>query len=114
MTTRRGKLPHTQSWDDYLEERLAKNPKEALGYLNMALDEGPEVFLVALKHVVNTQKRGVTGVAAATGLHRVSLHKALSKGGNPRLKTLALVLGALRLHFRIDLKPKAIRKRKSA
>jgi probable addiction module antidote protein len=99
-------------WDDIMEERLAKFPREAVGYLNAALEEGPDVFLVALKHVVNAQKRGVSGVAEATGLHRVSLHKALSRRGNPRLTTLAQILGALRMEFRIT--PKGKRRRKSA
>lgn len=112
MTTRQEKRPKTRSWDAYVEERLARDPKEALHYLNAALDEEPEVFLIALRHVINAQKRRIGDVAVASGVHRVSLHKALSRGGNPRLKTLLRVLDVMNIRMRFASKPK--RRRKSA
>jgi probable addiction module antidote protein len=78
----------------------------------MALDEEPEVFLIALRHVMNAQKRRLSDVAAASGMHRVSLHKVLSSRGNPRLRTLAQVLDVMNMRLQIASKPK--RKRKSA
>jgi probable addiction module antidote protein len=114
MTTRNADTKRSIPWSAIVEEDLADHPEEWPLLLNECLEDGPEVFLVALKHVVAAQKRGVSGVAEATGLHRVSLHKALSKEGNPRLTTLAQVLGAVGLRLRIEEIPKAKRKRKSA
>ena len=113
MSTKPEKRPLTHSWSEYLETRLAKNPKEAVDLLNLALEGGePEVFLTTLRHVMNAQKRRVADVAAASGLHRVSLYKALSKKGNPQLSTLQHVLSALDMQLKITTVPK--RKRRSA
>jgi probable addiction module antidote protein len=58
------------------------------------LEEAPDVFLIALKDVVDAQG-GVTKLAKKTGMHRVSLHTLLSAKGNPRLDNLTRILAAL-------------------
>lgn len=91
---------------DYREslmERLRRSPEEAAAYLNAARAEGQQVFLVALKDVVDAHG-GPTAVAPRAGKHRVSLHKMLSEEGNPTLKSLEAVLDAAGL--RLVVQPK--------
>ncbi len=114
MTTKREALTPSVSWSDLVEEELAREPEEWAPLLNACLDESPETFLAGLRHVLNAQRRGVTGVSAASGVHRVSLYKAFSKRGNPTYKTLVQVLDAVGLRLRVEWKAKPKRQRKSA
>ena len=86
--------------DDLIEAR--KDPVEAEAYLNAHIDEGSELFLLALRDVARA--RGMTGVAKKAGLGRESMYKALSKTGNPRLETLQSVLQALGLRLAVASK----------
>ena len=88
------------SYQDYLLESL-KEPEEAAGYLNAALEGGDiNVFLVALQNVVKAQG-GVTKLADKTHKSRTSLYKALSKTGNPYLKSTNDILSAMGMHLAI-------------
>jgi probable addiction module antidote protein len=63
-------------------------------YLNAVLeDPDPDVFLAAVAVVVKA--KGMTQVAADTGLGRESLYKALAPGAKPRYDTVLKVLRAL-------------------
>jgi probable addiction module antidote protein len=63
-------------------------------YLNAVLeDPDPDVFLAAVADVVKA--KGMTQVAADTGLGRESLYKALAPGAKPRYDTVLKVLRAL-------------------
>jgi probable addiction module antidote protein len=73
-------------------EKLA-NPVAAASFLNASLADSPEVFLEALKKVV--QARQVSKVARESGLQRETLYRSLSEQGNPTLATLSSVLSAL-------------------
>lgn len=87
-------------YQDYLLESL-KDPREAAGYLNAALEGGDiKVFLLALHNVVQAQG-GVTKLANKAHKSRTSLYKALSQKGNPYLKSTHEVLLALGLHLTI-------------
>jgi probable addiction module antidote protein len=55
---------------------------------------------VAVRDVVDA-RLGVSQLASKTGLHRVSLHTALSKRGNPRMDSLERVLEALNLRLAV-------------
>jgi probable addiction module antidote protein len=46
---------------------------------------------------------GIAQVAKAAKLNRVSLYRTLSKGGNPELRSLTAILGAVGL--RLSVKP---------
>lgn len=88
------------SYQNYLIESL-KDPQEAAGYLNAALEGGDiNVFLVALQNVVQAQG-GVTHLASRTQKSRTSLYKALSKTGNPYLKSTNDILSAMGMHLSI-------------
>ena len=88
----------TSAYRDRLLQRL-ENPDEAANYLNAAKDDSLEVFLEALKDVV--QARQMSGVASEAGVRRETMYKAFSKKGNPTLETLDAVLKVLGLEIRI-------------
>jgi len=79
--------------DDLLRD--LKDPKAALGYLNVALeDEDRNVFLLALRNVAEAWG-GMTKLSRRSKLARVSLYKILSKKGNPEIKSLDEILKAI-------------------
>lgn len=90
----------TASYRDDLIEELRTEPENAVGYLNAALEEGHEAFLVALRDVVDA-RIGMSGLADRADLNREALYRALSEEGNPRLITLEKVLGALGLQLAV-------------
>lgn len=75
------------------------DPRRAASYLQTALDESPEQFLIALGKVA--QARQMTRVASEAGLQRESLYRSLSGQGNPTLATLTSVLSAVGLRLNI-------------
>lgn len=88
------------NYQDYLLESL-KDPEEAAGCLNAALEGGDtEAFLLALQNVVKAQG-GVTRLAEKTNKSRTSLYKTLSKSGNPYLKNTNELLHAMGMHLAV-------------
>jgi len=100
-------------YQEYLIESL-KDPEEATGYLNAAL-EGCDisVFLLALQNVVQAQG-GVAKLATKTHKSRTSLYKALSKKGNPYLKNTNKILSAMGMHLAVVPDGVGIRTRRRA
>ncbi len=91
-------LKHTTSYHEELIESL-KDPDEAYGYLQVAIEEyqednDSEVLLVALRNVALAQG-GMTALAKRTHLNRQNLYNILSRRGNPRLDTFGLILKGL-------------------
>ena len=77
--------------------RLA-DAKYAAGYLNAALAEGDDAFLLALRDVVDAQG-GMTWLSRNTRLNRVTLYRLLSGKGNPTLASLSTIMHALGLEI---------------
>ena len=74
---------------DYLD-----NEEAIAEYLAASLeDKDPNPFLVAVRDVAKA--RGMSDVAAISGLGRESLYKALRPGAKPRFETVRCVLAAL-------------------
>ena len=96
--------PPTTGYRDDLLDDLRAEPDYAIGYLNAALAEGHEAFLVALKDVVDA-RLGMTGLSEQAELNREALYRALSEEGNPRLTTLERILAALGLHLAVVSAP---------
>jgi len=94
----------TREYRPWLLKELS-NPREAAGYLNAALGDSPEMFLVALRNVA--EARQMARIAKGAGIARESLYRTLSKSGNPRLNTLNGILKALGLRIAVeaDLQP---------
>ena len=66
----------TTDYKATLLTRLADS-KYAAGYLNAAMAEGEDVFLLALRDIVEA-RGGMTWLAKTTGLNRVTLYRLLS------------------------------------
>ena len=89
----------TAPWDpaDYLD-----SPKAIVVYLEAAFEDGdPALVAAALGDIARA--KGMTQLAAQTGVTREALYKALSPNGDPRLSTFLGVIKALG----IKLKPRA-------
>ena len=100
-----------KNYNDLLIESL-KKPKEAVAYLNAALEEckdgsaeSQKLLLIAFKNVALAQG-GISQLATKTGLGRESLYKTLSQKGNPKLTTLTSLISALDFDLKISLQPK--------
>jgi len=73
--------------------------EEIAEYLNQAYDdEDPEVFVIALGHVILA--RGVAEVARRAGLNRESLYKLVSGETRPKWETVHALMRALGLKLR--------------
>ena len=95
------KLKAAVSHRERLIGELRADPKLARAYLAEAVkDDDPRVLLSALRTVAEAQ--GVARLAAAAGIPRESLYRALSPKGNPRLSTLFAVLKATGFRFSLE------------
>ena len=96
-------MAKSKSYQSGLLESL-KDTTEAVEYLNAALEDGePEVFLLALRNVVDSYG-GMGKLAASTSLNRENLYRMLSTKGNPEFFSLSTVLDAI--GFRLAVEPK--------
>ena len=87
--------------DEYLIECFKADPSEAVGFLNVCIeDEDPRIFLKALSLVAKAH--GFTKLSKKSEISRMGLYKTVSKNGNPEFKTLLAILKAtgIRLSFR--------------
>lgn len=89
------------SYQQDLIESL-KDPCEAAAYLNAAIEEGDRaLFLLALRNVAEANG-GMTALAEKAQLSRESLYRMLSKRGNPEIKSLIALLGAMGLRLAVE------------
>lgn len=81
--------------------RSLKNPKEAVEYINAALEEGDlDVFLLALRNVAEAY--GMTSIARKSKLNRVSLYRMLSTRGNPEFRSVLRLLNSCELKLAVQ------------
>ncbi len=94
------------SHDKALVRELRADPEFAAEYLNSVLAEEyePAVLLIGLRHLAEAAG-GMAKVAAAAGVTRESLYRALSPTGNPTLKTLNAVLRVTGLRLAVARRP---------
>jgi probable addiction module antidote protein len=90
----------SRSYHIGLFKRL-QDDEHARLYLQVALEDSREAFLVALRNVADA--RQFTKVARDSELDRVNLYRMLSENGNPTLSSLEKVLHALGLRLSIEL-----------
>ena len=75
---------------------------EVAAYLKAILEDGdPRTVSIALCTVVDAAG-GVAALADKTGLSRETLYRTLSKRGNPRLDTLAVILAVFGLRLTVQ------------
>lgn len=91
-------------YEPYLLEDL-KDLEYAAGYLSTALQEGEQIFYLALKNVAKAQG-GIKSLSESTNLNRESLYDMLSEKGNPLFNNISKILNSLGIdiHFKIKKK----------
>jgi probable addiction module antidote protein len=88
--------------DEATQEMFRKDPAFAADYLNAVLADGDLAeVMVALRHVVNARS-SVQKVAEEAELNANTLYRTLSPTGNPELRSLTKVLGAVGLRIAIE------------
>ena len=98
------KYPPAVSYRELLLKRLKNDPELASEYLNAALEAGDKkAFLMALRNVIEA-RGGMTRVARASNIHRVSLYKMLSGNGNPGFLNVLLLLHHAGMRFKAETK----------
>ena len=88
----------TSSFRDDLLADLA-DPQEAAHYLNAALEDSEEMFLVALRDVAEAKQ--MAKVAEIAGVARESVYRMLTVRGNPTYTNLVGILRAVGLKIAI-------------
>ncbi len=88
----------TTSFRDDLLADLA-DPQEAAYYLNAALEDSNELFLVALRDVAEAKQ--MARVAEEAGVARESIYRMLAAQGNPTYVSLNGILHALGLKLAV-------------
>src|SRR2546422_2518384 len=87
--------------------KALRDPREAVEYLNAALEDGdPEVFLLALRDVAEAHG-GVAEVAETAKLNRENLYRMLSNRGNPEFRSLDALLHALGFRLAIAVEDRS-------
>ena len=78
-----------------------KDSCNAAEYLTAAVEEGDrDVLLLSMRRVAQA-RGGMATVAARSQLKRENLYRALSKGGNPELRTFYNILHGMGLKLAI-------------
>lgn len=96
--------PYVLHEDAQIRE-FRKHPNRALDYLNSCIqvafeENNPELVLTALAAVAKAY--GMTRVAKDSDLKRESLHRMLSKRGNPEWNSLFRVFKALHVRPKLE------------
>ena len=98
----------TTNWSTDLHKRL-EDKQYAIGFLKANLDEYKNdgdlgAFLNAIRHVAKAQGK-INELADEMGVDRSTVYRALSKNGNPTIKTLNTALNCLGFRVAVDLVP---------
>lgn len=85
-------------FDNWVVQGLKDDPEQAREYLketikNFEVDQDVEILLSSLKNLAKAY--GWTRLSKKTGISRMSLYNALSEKGNPKIKTLMVILHGL-------------------
>lgn len=101
----------TRDFKRTVVERVQRDPE----FAKSLLDEAATLFLngeadaarLLLRDLVNATV-GFETLATETAKSAKSLHRMLSKGGNPTMDNLAAILGVLRKRLGVELQAKAV------
>jgi DNA-binding phage protein len=102
----------TRDFKQTIIERVRRDPDFAKALLDEAatlfLNGEPDTARLLLRDLVNATV-GFAELAKRTERPAKSLHRMLSKQGNPTMDNLAAILGVLRKSLRVDMKAHTIR-----
>ena len=101
----------TRDFKQTVAERVRRDPAFAKALLDEAatlfLNGEPDTARLILRDLVNATI-GFEALAAETGKPSKSLHRMLSKNGNPSMDNLAAVFDVLRKKLRVNLQTQAV------
>lgn len=86
-------------WDNYLEETLTE-PKKIADYLTACFSEGTEVFLLALKDVINARD----SFPKEASMTKQEAIETLSHEKDPYFSTISNIVSSLGFKFSIQMK----------
>lgn len=102
----------TRDSKETVAERVRRDPDFARALLDEAatlfLNGEPETARLILRDLVNATV-GFERLAAMTDKPSKSLHRMLSKTGNPTMDNLAVIFGAVRRKLRVQIKARTIK-----
>ena len=79
-----------------------KNEAEIAAYIEAMLEDGDARAVPIALRTVADSVGGMAALAQRTKLSRETLYRTLSRNGNPRLDTLALILAAFGLRLSVQ------------
>jgi DNA-binding phage protein len=101
----------TRDFKQTVAERVQRDPAFARALLDEAatlfLNGEPHTARLILRDLVNATI-GFEVLAVETAKPAKSLHRMLSKAGNPTMDNLAAILGALRRRLGVDLQARTV------
>jgi DNA-binding phage protein len=101
----------TRDFKQTVIERVRRDPEFARALLDEAatlfFNGEPDATRLILRDLVNATV-GFERLAAATGKPAKSLHRMLSKGGNPTMDNLAAILDVVRKELGVEIKARSV------
>ena len=102
----------TRDFKQTIVERVRRDPK----FAKALLDEAATLFLngeadtarLVLRDLVNATV-GFDALAAETRKPAKSLHRMLSKSGNPTMDNLAVILGVVRKRLGVEIRARVVK-----
>lgn len=95
----------TQPYRSHAEataEMFRRDPAFAADYLDSLLADGDQAdLMLALRHMADAFG-GVPKIAERAQLNPTTLYRTLSRSGNPELRSLSAILGAMGLRIAIQ------------
>lgn len=102
----------TRDFKETVVERVRRDKKFARALLDEAatlfLNGEPEAARLLLRDLVNATV-GFETLAALTGKPAKSLHRMLSRNGNPSMDNLAVIFDAVRQRMKVEFKAQAVK-----
>ena len=106
-------MPNTKTQISHKKATIAalkRDPAFAVEYLNAVLADGDrEELLLSLRRMAEAFG-GVAALAEKAELNAKSLYRTLSSKGNPELKSLSALLGAMGMRLAVQPLPKLRRR----
>lgn len=97
--TRSNKRRTSRSHEEATVESLRRDRKFAAAYLDDVLADGDQHELMLALRRLSEAFGGVPALARQAGLNATTLYRTLSSDGNPELRTLRALLGAMGLRL---------------
>ena len=91
----------SRSHEEATIDGLRRDPEFAAAYLDDVLADGDQDELMLALRRLSEAFGGVAAVAQQAGVNPTTLYRTLSGSGNPELRTLRAVLGAMGLRLSV-------------